>query len=112
MHDAANRGLEKLLARLKHAPVSYLAGDETREENVGRMRQPGRLTQIDEETYRHHLEVLPPQYQGSDFFAAFDPYVPSPLRLFFRGPVQCFCRQLTEEETRAFCEAAGIGLPL
>jgi hypothetical protein len=73
------------------------------------MRQHGRLTQIDEETYRYYLEVLPLQYQGDDFFALAEGW--EPLRLFFRFPVQHFCRQLTWEETREFCAAAGISSP-
>jgi hypothetical protein len=75
------------------------------------MQQPGRLTPIDEQDYWQAMEDQTPHHQGQDFFAAFDPYVPSPLRLFFWGPVQCFCRQLTEGESREFCAAAGIGLP-
>jgi hypothetical protein len=109
MHDTANRELGRILARLKNAPVNLLSGDETWEENVERMKQPGRLTQVDEATYRYFLEVLPPQYQGDHFFAFAEGR--EPLRLFFRYPVQHFCRQLTWEETREFCAAAGIDSP-
>jgi hypothetical protein len=93
----------------KNAPINLLSGDEPWEENLDRMGQPGRLTRIDGETYRNFLEVLPPHYQGDDFFAFAEGR--EPLRLFCRFPVQHFCRQLTWEESREFCAAAGIDLP-
>ncbi|MBI1826052.1 MAG: hypothetical protein HY287_02470 [Planctomycetes bacterium] len=71
--------------------------------------KPGRVKEIDEETYWWFLEVLPPHYfDGWDFCFAegFMPYL-----FFFVRRGRYYVRQLTNDETHRFCQLGNIPLP-
>ena len=76
---------------------------------IERLSNPGRIADIDEETFFYFLEVLPPKYQSGHFFAFAEGA--EELRLFWQADGQYFCRQLTWVETGQFCQLAGISLP-
>jgi len=67
---------------------------------------PGRIIEINEETYWHYLEVLPSHWFDAWRFCFAEGM--EPLRLFWRHGRRHFCRQLTWEETHRFCDLAGI----
>lgn len=82
--------------------------EETWEAMIARI-QSGRLSRIDRGTYAYFLEVLPPKYMGPSFFAFAEGA--EPIKLFIRRHNRFLARQLTAEETQAFCGLAGIPLP-
>jgi hypothetical protein len=72
---------------------------------IARVSVPRTIAEIDEDTFFYFLEVLPPKYQASSVFAFAERA--EPLRLFWRASGHCFCRQLTWEETKLFCQLTG-----
>jgi hypothetical protein len=76
---------------------------------IARISLPGRIADIDEETFFYFLEVLPPKYQSGSTFAFAEGA--EPLRLFWQKGGRYFCRQLSWDETKQFCRLARISLP-
>lgn len=100
--------LPEFIAGLKHGPVEPRPPDEEWTQMIERTTLPGRIAEIDEETYDYFLDVLPPRWMGRGGFA-FGEGADS-LRLFWRCGGRYFCRELSEEENILFCRLAGIGL--
>ena len=76
---------------------------------IDRISIPGKIADIDGETYDYFLEVLPPKFMSGSLFAFAEGA--EPLRLFWRSDNRHFCRQLTWEETKEFCRLAGVTFP-
>lgn len=76
---------------------------------IERIGIPGKIADIDEETFFYFLEVLPPKFQSSNQFAFAEGA--EPFRLFWRNGREHFCRQLTWDETKQFCALVRIELP-
>lgn len=71
--------------------------------------RPGCITEIEEETYFQYLEVLPPQLMLGSVFCFAEGA--EPHLLFWSANGLYYARQLTWDETRRLCEAAGLPLP-
>lgn len=78
---------------------------ETHAEKLERIRLV-RIAGVDEETYWHFLEVLPPRWMGGGCFCFAEGV--EPLWLFWQQGKRYFCRRLSWNETREFCDLAGI----
>ncbi len=76
---------------------------------IDRISVPGRIAEIDEETYWYFLEVLSPKYQRGSYFAFAEGA--EALRLFWQKREGFFCRQFTWDETVVFCRLARIPVP-
>ena len=72
--------------------------------------EPGQVCEIDEKTYWYYLELLPPRWMDGNWFA-FDEGA-GPFRLFWQVKDTYFARELTDEETRTFCELSHVALHL
>jgi hypothetical protein len=102
--------LGEFLAALKAGEPVPLPDDEEWKGMVERTTAPGRVCQVDEETYWYFLEVLPPRWMGRGAGFAFGEGADH-VRLFWRGPDETyFCRQLTADENARFCTLANIPL--
>ncbi len=95
-------------AALKIAPIVPRPPDEDWAAMIARTAQTGVVCAIDEETYDYFLDVLPPKYMGHGYAFAEGA---EPLRWFWRVAPDQFCRQLTWDETREFCQLARIPPP-
>jgi hypothetical protein len=104
-----NQPLKGFLARLSDAEHVPRLESEAWTAMIERISVPGRIADIDEEVFFYFLEVLPPKFQGAGHFAFAE--AAEPLRLFWVRRGEHFCRQLTWEETKTFCELADIPLP-
>lgn len=104
----ATAALSHFLAFLREAPIVPKPDGEIWSDMIRRTGVPGNAAEIDEETYDWFLDCLPPKWMGRGFAFAEGA---EPLRYFWRADTRFFCRQLTWEETKAFCQAAGIPLP-
>jgi hypothetical protein len=71
-----------------------------------RISVEGRIAEVDEETYWHFLEVLPPRYVDERFFCFAEGM--EPLRLFWREGRRYFTRQLNWQQTYRLCDLAEI----
>ena len=87
-------------------PVATPERDETRERLMKRSSVPGRIVEVNADTYWWYLEILPPRWIDGDAFCFAEGM--EPLRLFWRRGSRYFCRQLNWEETFTFCDLAGI----
>ena len=76
---------------------------------IDRISIPGKIADIDEETFWYFLEVLPPKYQRGGLFAFAEGA--EALRVFWQKGDCYFCRQLTWDETTNFSRLARISLP-
>lgn len=101
--------LKALLARLMLAEIVPRPASEPWHALIARISVPGRITEIDQETYTYFLEVLPPKYQGGGLFAFAEGA--EPFRLFWVSGTRCFCRALTWDETQEFCRTALVPFP-
>lgn len=72
--------------------------------------EPGQVCEIDEQTYWQFLELLPPRWMNGHWFAFGEGT--GPFRLFWRAQDGYFARELTDDETRIFCELSGVSLHL
>ena len=79
---------------------------ETHAEMLERTRSVARIAEVDEETYWYFLEVLPPRWIKGTFFCFAEGA--EPLWLFWQQGRRYFCRRLSWDETREFCDLAGI----
>ena len=100
--------LSHYLAFLREAPIVPKPRGEIWSDMIRRTSVTGLAAEIDEEIYDWFLDCLPPKWQGHGF--AFAEGAES-LRYFWKHDGRFFVRQLTWEETKAFCQAAGIPLP-
>ena len=101
--------LRAFLAELRTAPIVPRPPEESWADLIARTAQPGVACAIHRDTYDYFLDVLPPKYQGLGFAFAEGAEA---LRYFWHlKSEQCFSRQLTWEETEAFCRLASIPLP-
>lgn len=105
---ASPAAVRSTLAALRMSPVLPRPDGEEWAGLIGRISTPGHAAEIDEETYGHFLDVLPPRWMGPGFMFAEGA---EPLRYFWESGGRFFCRQMTREETAAFCAAAGIPVP-
>src|SRR5437016_3633261 len=76
---------------------------------IGRISVPGTIADIDEETFSYFLDVLPPKFQCAGLFAFAEGA--EELRIFWKSGGQFFSRQLTWDETKTFCNVAGMSFP-
>ena len=106
---AASSLLEFLRARCLDHEVVPRPDNETWTALIERITPLGRVCVVDDETFDWFLECLPPKamFKGGYAFAE----GAEPLRLFWKRKGQCFCRQLTWEETQEFCRLVGIPIP-
>ncbi len=72
--------------------------------------EPGRLYEIDQRTYWYFLELLPPRWMQGNVFAFGEGS--GPFRLFWQVQDAYFARELTNDETRTFCDLTGVSLHL
>jgi len=100
--------LEHYLTFLRSADVVAQPGGEIWSARMQRISVPGQIAEIDENTYEWFLDCLPPHWQGRGFAFAEGREA---LRYFYGQDGRYFVRQLTWEETKTFCKAAGIPLP-
>lgn len=99
----------EMLAALKTGEPVPVPDREDWKGMIERTTAPGRVSQVDDETYDYFLDVLPPRWMGRAGFAFGEGA--DHLRLYWRGPQQTFfCRQMTPEESALFCRLAGIPL--
>lgn len=70
--------------------------------------ETGKLYETDAATYWHFLELLPPRWIHGDWFAFGEGTGPFTLYVKVRGVH--FVRELTDKETRRFCELSGTPL--
>jgi hypothetical protein len=101
--------LQELLSQLQQAETVPRPDNEEWKALIERISVPGKIAEIDEETWWYFLEVLPPKFQRGNLFAFAEGA--EPLRLFWRNGERHFCRQLTWDETQQFCSLARIPLP-
>jgi hypothetical protein len=106
---AVSPALKDFLCRLIVAERLPRPADEQWARLIERISVPGKIAEIDEETYFYFLEVLPPKFMGSGLFAFAEGA--EPLRLFRKSDGQFYCRQLTWEETETFCNLAHMSFP-
>ncbi len=69
---------------------------------------PGMVQEIDEPTYWHFLELLPPRWMHGDWFAFGEGA--GPFRLFWKLHGTYFARELTADETALFCNLSRTSL--
>ena len=72
--------------------------------------EPGQVCEIDEKTYWYYLELLPPRWIDGNWFAFGEGA--GRFRLFWQVKDTYFARELTDEETRTFCELSHVALHL
>ena len=94
------------LSSAEHVPRS---DNEEWKTMIARISIPGKIANIDEETFMYFLEVLPPKFQSGNAFAFAEGA--EPLRLFWRSAEHHFCRQLSWDETKQFCRLAEMSFP-
>jgi hypothetical protein len=103
--------LNEHIVRLKQGTVVPRPDDEDWTQMIDRTGIPGRISQVDGETYDYFLDVLPPRWMGIGGGFAFAEGDEA-LRLFWAANTaegrMYFCRQLTDEETNTFCRLARI----
>lgn len=108
--DASPLALPEFLAHLKVGRPVPMAPWEGSEELIPRVAQaePGSILAVDEETYLHYLEALPPRFQrGGEFCFAEGS---GPFLYFWRSSKDVYhVRPLTDEETDAFRRLAKVG---
>ena len=101
--------LAEFVNRLKAGRLVPRPPDEPWTPMIERTGQPGRVCEVDEETYDYFLDVLPPRWMGSRSIFAFGEGADH-VRLFWTSGGRWYCRQLSHEENTTFCRLAGIGL--
>jgi len=72
--------------------------------------EPGQVCEIDEQMYWHFLELLPPRWMDGNWFAFGEGT--GRFRLFWQVKDAYFARELTDDETRTFCELSRVSLHL
>jgi hypothetical protein len=98
------KSIGAFLAQLRQADVIPQPEGEDWSARATRIGIPGRIAEVDEETYWYFLEVLPPRYQRGNTFAFTEGW--APFLLFWQHGDGYYCRQLTWDETKIFCGLA------
>ncbi len=101
--------LSEYVAQLQQAEIVPRPDNEEWKAIIHRISVPGRIAEVDAETYWYFLEVLPPKYQRGSCYAFAEGA--EALRLFWQKGDRYFCRQFTWYETVVFCRLAHISLP-
>ena len=91
------------LASVDPEPLSSVDDEQTPP-----WHETGKVFEIDEKTYWYFLELLPPRWMDGDWFA-FGAGSGS-FRLFWQIRGVYFLRELTQDETRTFCEFSRVSL--
>jgi|GEM_PF-785060 len=95
-----------LITQLRDAPVGPMPPEEEWEHMISRISSPGRTEEVSKKVYWYFLEVLTPKYMDGFNFCFAEGM--EPLRLFWDRGDRYFCRQLTWDETEAFCRLANM----
>ena len=82
---------------------------ESWEDLIKRVSTAGVVAEVDAETFDYFLDVLPPKWMGHGCYCFAEGA--EALRYFYKSSGRFFCRQMTWDETAAFCAAAGIPKP-
>lgn len=101
--------LAAIVGTLREATVLPLPEREEWADLIKRISIPGVVIEVGEETFDYFLDVLPPKWMGHGGYCFAEGA--EALRYFWKSRGQWFCRQLTWDETTAFCAAAGIPKP-
>ena len=101
--------LTEFVAQIQQAEIAPRPEGEEWAALIARISNPDQIAAIDEDTFWYFLEVLPPKYQRGSLFAFAEGA--EALRIFWRKGDSYFCRQLTWDETTAFCRLARISVP-
>src|SRR5438552_10877859 len=104
-----DQAFRELLVQLQQAETVPRPDNEEWKSMIGRISVPGTIAEIDEGAFWYFLEVLPPKFQRGSVFAFAEGA--EPLRLFWQKSDHYFCRQLTWDETKAFCRLSGTSFP-
>ena len=70
--------------------------------------EPGRVCEVSPDTYWYFLELLPPRWISGSLFVFGEGS--GPFRLFWRRQGRHFGRELTDADTRRFCQLTGTSL--
>ena len=108
MQDAMPANVLGILATLRSSPILPRPTEEVWSQMIRRMSLPGETAEINETTYDYFLDVLPPRWMGQGFMFAEGA---DSLRYFWKSNGKYYCRQMTWDETMAFCRAVGISTP-
>ena len=81
-------------------------GGEAWSDMLDRIGTDGQIAEVNEETYWHFLEVLPPRFINESFFCFAEGM--EPLWLFWRRGDRYYIRRLNWEQTYALSDLAGI----
>src|SRR5262249_7917018 len=98
--------VRSLKSDCKHSPSRP---DEEWDDLIGRISTPGQICDVEEGTYIWFLEATPPVFVHVGMFASF--CTDRSLRFFWCHIDGHAVRQLTFDETRQFCNLAGIRFP-
>lgn len=99
--------LGEFLARLKDTgstPVVPRPAGEDWPQMIARTTVPGRICEVDEDTYDYFLDVLQPRWMGRGFAFAEGG---DDIRLYWKVAGRFFCRQLSADETDEFYRLIG-----
>ena len=107
MTTTATRTLAECLQELSEGDAVPIPDDgETWHDMLDRVGVVGRIAEVDEETYWHFLEVLPPIYIDERFFCFAEGM--EPFWLFWKRKDRHFVRRLSWEQTYKLCDLAGV----
>jgi hypothetical protein len=101
--------LHEYLDQLKQGPVAVVPASAEWKPHVDDISVPGRICEVTEEDFYYWLDVLPPKWLVHYYYCFGEGA--DPFRLFWKSRGRFFCRQLTDEETDAFCRLAGMPRP-
>ena len=104
--DGKPKSLRAFLNTLVSAEIQPLCSID--EEQTPPWHEPGNVYEIDEKTYWYFLELLPPRWMDGNWFAFGEGA--GPFRLFWQVRDAYFVRELTDNETRTFCDLSGVSL--
>lgn len=105
----AHRTLGEFVAFLRQAEIVPRPEGEEWGAMIARIHVPGKIAEIDQETYDWFLECLPPKYMNCGLFAFAEGA--EEIKLFWSRKGQYFVRPLTWDETEEFCRLTGIPFP-
>jgi hypothetical protein len=105
----AHRSLAEFVACLRQAETVPRPDGEDWKAMIARIHVTGAIAAIEEDTYWHFLECLPPKYQHGGLFAFAEGA--ESLKIFWTEGDKFFVRPLTWDETQEFCRLARISAP-
>lgn len=98
--------LPRLMREIQGGDWVLRPHDETEDQERERIKQPGSVHQITEQTYFYFLELMPSRWMVQSYFAFGEGH--NPLRIFWRRGDQHYCRQLNDEQTVRFRALTGV----